>query len=245
MIETPSITLRYFDCRGRVQPLRYYLRARNISFIDARISMKDGAAAWIEIKHDQRLTGPFLKLPVLHWGELQLAESPVIHEWLHRKLGDEARLSEQENLQHAMLSSSCRSELMVPTGMLLYQDLMYTGTQLGATLPGIVQRLNAHLLVLEQALNDWHWFDKAKLRPVMLADCLLWEELDKLQTIFGEHVQWAALPSLQDFLANSAGAVVFRRMLSEHPCQMTGRPQEADAVARIQTALQTNNQITK
>jgi hypothetical protein len=240
MTESPPITLRYFDCRGRAQALRYYLRCRNIAFIDARISMKEGFAAWQAVKQDQRLTGPFLKLPVMHWGELQLAESPVIHDWLHRKLGDAALLTEQENLQHAMLSSSCRSELMTPLAMLLWQEAMYPGIDVAATVPGILKRINDHLQTLEHALAQWQWFHKLPQRPVMLADCLLWEELDKVHTIFGEYAEWQALPLLREFLHNGKGSEVFRRTLSEHPCQMTGRPQETEALARIHTALQTS-----
>jgi len=240
MTESPPITLRYFDCRGRAQALRYYLRCRNIAFIDARISLKEGFAAWQAVKSDQRLTGPFLKLPVLHWGELQLAETSVIHDWLHRKLGDAALLTEQENLQHAMLASSCRGELMTPTALLLWQDVMYPGTDMTATLPVSLKRINDHLLTVENALNQWQWFQKLQKRTVMLADCLLWEELDKLHAIFGEHVQWQALPLLSEFHRNGKGSEAFRRTLGEHPCQMTGRPQEAEALARIHTALQTS-----
>ena len=238
MTESPPITLRYFDCRGRAQALRYYLRCRNIAFIDTRISLKEGFAAWQAVKHDQRLTGPFLKLPVLHLGEVQLAETAVIHDWLHRKLGDAALLSEQENLQHAMLASSCRSELMTPTAMLLWQEMMYPGTDMAATLPVSLKRINDHLQTVENALNQWQWFQKLQKRPVMLADCLLWEELDKVHGIFGEHVQWQSMPLLREFLHNGKGSEVFRRTLSEHPSQMTGRPQEAEALARIRTALQ-------
>ena len=201
--------------------------------------MKDGVHAWQKIRQDQRLTGPFLKLPVLHWGEQLVAESAVIHDWLHRKLGDEAALSEQENLQHAMLGSSCRSELMIPHGMLLYQDAVYPGTALAATVPGIRNRIQDHLQTLENALKQWQWFEKLPGRHLMLADCLLWEELDKAHTIFGEHLDWAAMPALHDFFHNGRHAVMFRRMLGEHPCQITGRPQEAEALARIHAALNT------
>ena len=50
MSTVPAITLRYFDCRGRAQAFRYYLKARNIAFIDARVSLKDNFAAWPQVK---------------------------------------------------------------------------------------------------------------------------------------------------------------------------------------------------
>lgn len=237
MTETPAITLRYFDCRGRIQHVRYYLKLRNIAFIDSRIALSEGFAAWQQIKHDQRQTGPFLKLPVMHWGSLQIAESPVIHDWLHRKLGDEAKLSEEENLQHAMLASSCRSELMIPLGTLLYQDLMYPMSDLGASARATLQQISGHLQVMEAALVQWQWFDKLLHRPLMLTDCLLWEWLSLVDTVFAGQLDWKPLPQLHNFFQHCPSAPLFRRMLAEHPGPITGRPQEADALQRLQAAL--------
>lgn len=237
MSTIPAITLRYFDCRGRAQSFRYYLKARNIAFIDARVSLKDNFVAWPPVKQDRSLSGPFGRLPVLHWGKQLVAETPVIHHWLHDKLGDEARLGEQDNLQHAMLASGCRSELSTPMGMLLYQDLMYPGVDLKSTLPGTLKRICDSLAIIETALVDWHWFDHLSKRPVMLADCLLWEMLDWADIIFGAALEWDKLPQLRRFHRDWEQASWFRRMLGEHPCQLTGRPQEAEAVQRIRSAL--------
>jgi hypothetical protein len=237
MIDVPAITLRYFDCRGRMQPFRYYLRLRNIPFVDARISLKEGFAAWQQVKNDPRITGPFLKLPVMHWGELQLSETSVIHDWLHSKLGDEARLDEQARLQHAMLSSSCRSELMSPLAILMWQELMYPGTQLSDTLPMSTKLILGHVQVLEATLQQWQWFAKLKHRPLMLADCLLWEVLSVVELVFADKVEWNTLPGLQRFYHEGEGPTLFRHMLAEHPCQFSGRPQEAEALQRIHAAL--------
>jgi hypothetical protein len=237
MSTVPAITLRYFDCRGRAQPFRFYLRARKITFIDARVSMKDNFAAWPPVKADQSQSGPFTRLPVLHWGEQLVGETPVIHDWLHRKLGDEARLSEQDNLRHAMLASSCRSELSTPMGMVLYQDAMYPGIDLKTTLPGTVKRIADNLAILESALTNWQWFDQLVKRQPMLADCLLWEMLDWADGIFGSAINWRKLPALRNFHQQYEQAPLFRRMLTDHPCQFTGRPQEAEALQRIRAAL--------
>ena len=237
MKDLPAITLRYFDARGRAQYLRYYLRLRKVPFVDDRIPLDENFAAWQKIKHDRDLTGPFLKLPVLHWGDLLLAESQVIHDWLHRKLGDEASMNEQDNLRHAMLSSSCRSELMLPLGMLLWQEVMYPGADLAASAQSSFQRITAHLQILDATLQEWQWFEMLGQRPMMLADCLLWDSLNTSQTVLGSRLEWGATPHLHHFYQECQGASLFQQMLAEQPCQQSGRPQEAAALQRIHAVL--------
>jgi len=56
------ITLRYFNCRGRGQALRYLLIDHGVEFADERI---EAGPSWVNDKG--RLGGPFASLPVLHW----------------------------------------------------------------------------------------------------------------------------------------------------------------------------------
>src|SRR3982750_4009604 len=47
MTQLPPITLRYFDARGRAQPLRYYFAARGIAYTDERVSLAPtGSNPW-------------------------------------------------------------------------------------------------------------------------------------------------------------------------------------------------------
>ncbi len=112
MADIPSITMRYFDCRGRAQHLRYFLRQRNIPFTDERVPLSEDFSAWQAIQPDRSRSGYFQKLPVLHWGDVLVAETSVIHHFLHKQLGDEQRLPATENLRHQMLASSCSSDIM-------------------------------------------------------------------------------------------------------------------------------------
>lgn len=237
MSAVPAITLRYFDCRGRVQYVRYYLRYRNVSFVDARISLKDGFGAWMQLKPDQKLTGPFQKLPVLHWGDTLIAECSVIHQWLHKHMGDEAKLSEQDNLQHAMLTSSCGSELMIPRGLLLWQEIMHPASDFAGNAKTVLKRLQDHLAIIDKTLQDWRWWDKLAARPLMLADCMLWEELSVFQKVFGTQAGLAAFPKLENFFQTCAGASLFQRTIDEHPCQLTGRPEEHATIERLLVAI--------
>ena len=74
-MQHPPITLRYFDARGRAQFLRYYFKIRKVSFTDERLPVNDELAAWRALRDDRSRTGPFHKLPILHWGDRLLAES--------------------------------------------------------------------------------------------------------------------------------------------------------------------------
>ena len=49
---------------------------------------------------------------------------------------------------------------------------------LAAANADVLDRLKALCQAVEQSLLDWRWLDKLRNRRIMLADCLLWEELD-------------------------------------------------------------------
>ena len=48
----------------------------------------------------------------------------------------------------------------------------------------------------------------------MIADCLLWEELDSLQHVFGEHVGLDNLPTLSRLYLEAPGRAAFQKVLS-------------------------------
>jgi glutathione S-transferase len=238
----PTVTLRYFACRGRAQYLRYFLRTRGIPFTDERVPLSvplsAGFAEWQALKGDGSRTGPFHKLPVLHWGEQLVAETPVIHAWLHNKTGDAARLSEAELLRHAMLSSSCANDLMLHLGLLLYSDLAHPGTDLALEAKNTLPRIQMHLAVLDKALAEWNWHDSLLKRGAMLADCQLWDMLNFAETVFGPVLSLKEVPTLRAHYEECPGREEFRALLAEYPgLSITARPGEAEAIALIQAAV--------
>ena len=78
MANHPPITLRYFDARGRAQFLRYYFKARKITFTDERVPSSDDFSAWKALRDNRSLTGPFQKLPIMHWGGRLVSETLLI-----------------------------------------------------------------------------------------------------------------------------------------------------------------------
>lgn len=237
MAEIPSVTLRYFDCRGRAQHLRYFLRSRNIPFSDDRVPISEDFSAWRAMQPDRSRTGYFQKLPVLHWGEELIVETSVIHNFLHRQLQDHQRLSVAENLRHEMLASSCFVDLMLPVGMLIWSELVVPGADLAKLAPGSLERVHNHLMVLERTLAEWDWWAGLEHRELMVVDCLLWEMLSIAQLTYGPALQLELCPQLFEFHQNSVAQAQFTAILAEQPCQITGRPGEEETSRRIQAAL--------
>ena len=236
MAQHPPITLRYFDARGRAQPFRYLFAARGIAFTDELVPLSTGAdAVWPALKEDRSRAGPFHKLPVLHYGERTIAETLVIAAFLHRALGDHSQLSEDDNLRHAMLVSSLSVDVATPIAMLLWAEALYPGADYAAVARQSLARIRGHLGRLETTLAEWGWTASARSRPVMLADCLLWEELDVAQHVFGEQVRLDGLPTLARLYQESAGRSAFKKVLAAHTGPVTGRglAAEAEIIGRL------------
>jgi len=230
-------TLRYFSARGRAQFLRYYFLNRDIEFIDEEVALSADFAAWTPIRGDRALSGPFHKLPVLNCDGLLVAETPVIAAYVHRRFGDEERLSPAENLRHAMLLSSLFIDVMSPIGLLLWLDVAYVGVDVPAAAKRSLERVSAQMHSIERTLIEWQWFAHMDNRPIMAVDCLLWEELSVLQHVFGPHVPLGSWPELSRFYTEFAGRAVCERELARKPRPVTGRPGEPAAIAKLQQAL--------
>jgi len=237
MTSTGAPTLRYFAARGRAQFLRYYFLNRNIDFTDEEVALSADFAAWAPVRADRTLSGPFHKLPVLHCDGHLIVETPVIAAFLHRRFGDEERLSPAENLRHAMLMSSLLIDVMSPIGLLIWLDAAYVGVDVPAAAKRALERVNAHMHNVERTLIEWQWFAHMDDRPIMVVDCLLWEELSVLQHVFGPHVPLGSWPELARFHAEFAGRAVCERQLAAKPRPVTGRPGEPAAIAKLQQAL--------
>ncbi len=233
----PRIELNYFDVRGRAQFARYYLLCRDIPFVEKRISLASGFEAWLAIREDRAVTGPFQKLPVLKWGDRSIAETTVIAAYLHRASGDAGLLSEDENLRHDMLISSLYVDVMTAVGILLWSEPMFPGADLGTSSVRVLERIQGHFAVLDRTLVEWQWLERAAARPVMVADCMLWDQLDAVQHVFGRSFRLEPTPTLARFYSECTGRERFERLLEEKPCQLTGRPGEADCIARIRALV--------
>ncbi len=229
----PRIELKYFDVRGRAQFLRYFLLCRDIPFEDTRLPLGADFEAWQAIRPDRTVTGPFQKLPVLHWGDRMVAETTVIGSFLHHASGDASLLSESEELQNQMLISSVYVDLMMPLGILLWSEVTFPGANFGTNSKRVLERIHGHLAALDQTLVEWQWLDRAAARPVTVADCILWDQIDAAHDVFGDKFRLYATPTLERFYLDCPGREVFERLLHAKPCPVTARPGESECIARI------------
>ena len=235
----PSVTFTYFDARARGQFVRYYFRARGVPYRDERVPLTPGFPEWTALRADRARVGPFHKLPVLHWGEQKVAETFVIYSFLHKALGDEARLSSEENLRHAMLFSTLYIDVAVQMSLLLWAEVTHPGADIGAFAKRTLDRLRSHCANLEATLAEWSWLESSRARPVMLADCALWEELDVVQHVFGEHFALDDYPALAAVYRDSPGRAEFHEVLKSHRLPVTGRglPGEDQGIEKIRRVL--------
>jgi hypothetical protein len=102
-------------------------------------------------------------------------------------------LSPEDNLRHALLSSSVCDDVMTPVILLIWSELVFS--------------------------------------------CLLWEELSVAQQVFGDHLRLDDTVELARFYRECPGRKAFESALAKHPCQISGRPNEAEAIPRIRAAL--------
>ena len=98
-------------------------------------------APWRAMRDDRSRTGPFQKLPVLHWGDRLIAEMLMIAAFVHEASGDASSLSDEDNLRHGMLTSSLCHDMMNPIAILLWAEVMYPGADVAAIAKRTLDRL--------------------------------------------------------------------------------------------------------
>lgn len=235
MKDAPRIVLRYFDARGRAQFMRYYFAARELAYADERVPLSDDFTEWRSIRDDVARTGPFKKLPVLHFGDETVVEALVICAFLHERLGDAKRLSATDNLRHAMLASSLYCDVMIPIGTLIWADLAYSGADVVAVAQATLARLRRHLEVLNATLERWGWLGRRA--PETLAECLLWDQLMNASQVFGKHLGLGDFDALGRFFGDFPARAQCLKILETEPCPITARPGEAELLAAIRGGL--------
>jgi hypothetical protein len=71
----------------------------------------------------------------------------------------------------------------------------------------------------------------------MVADCLLWEELDVARVVFGPHWSLETTPTLARFYEDFPARPTCEALLAEHGAPITARPEESAGIEKIQQLL--------
>jgi len=137
-----------------------------------------------------------------------------------------------------MLVSSLYSDVLMTIGILLWSEVMHPGVDFAVVSKRALARLRSYLQRLETTLFEWRWLESATTRPMTIADCLLWDQLDVAEHVFGERsLKLEDWEGLARFRTQFQGRQAGDRLLAERPAPVTARPAEGDVIARIRAVV--------
>jgi len=228
----PSIILRYFDCRGRAQPLRYYLEHLGVKFIDERVPFTDGWNTWAVMKGNPELSGPFGKLPVLVWDGHLLVETNLISSFLQQELDPSPK---------AMLINQAQSALsddLARLYELLNLDLMAPGADIRLVSQRVESDLTDSLRCYEVAAGG---LENPFLHSSGHSIAAFWlhEVVQMARSLFGNRadVLISGLSYLSEIMANLALLPALKYTNHAVPTFWTARPDEPESLALMQQIL--------
>ncbi len=225
-----AVSLRYFDCRGRAQPLRDVLIDAGVEFQDDRVGI---GPEWLGLKAET----PFGALPVLLWGDQAIAQTLAIANFLARQLGQYDGRSSAEIARLEMLTSAAYLDLIQPIAELLWQwgapsdEAGWRGW-----FAGYVQRLRARLAAFEALSPPGGQFFGGDAPAV--ADYFLLEAVKEWRLILGDRLMGAldACPRLTAMILTLEARAGARGCLAaeRRPTAFSGSPQDARSLQALQ-----------
>ena len=230
---TEPITLRYFEARGRAQPLRNALLHARLPFHDQRVTLEQ----WTVLRSHGEHAGPYASLPSFTWGADTIAETLAIAGFLSRKLGDYDALSPAQIAQLEAISSNCYLEVLQRAGELIWADLMYPGTELGACCRRLLPRMVQKLTCVERLL-DGAWLHGAKPG---LADFFASEAYETLREVCGPTLDAALanrMPRLSALAQRVQALPEIHAVYDQRPTNFTARDDEQAALLQLRAAAQ-------
>lgn len=122
------IRLKYFDCRGRAEAIRCYLRYEKILFEDDRIALAQGGQNWLEMRSQSLMSGPYGRLPLLFVDDVVIAEALVIWQLIDEKTRPSLLLGER--LVHRTLQSVLYQDILVQAATLIWAEKALPGVDI-------------------------------------------------------------------------------------------------------------------
>ena len=231
----PRVVLRYFDCRGRGQALRYLLVDQGIEFVDERVE----AEAW-QRHEGARGAGPFGGLPVLEWEGSSIAQALAIAAFLSRHLGhvenrDSAGLARLESI-----SSAAYLDLTCVIRELLRPRVMPQDDQWAAFLTEFSTTIPARLPAFERLLAVQSGPFFGGVAPVA-ADYFVLEAVDAWLELLGAPVATALAncPRLREHQSALSARCKLSAYLASgsRPLPLTASPHETAIRDRLRSAF--------
>ena len=241
MLANASITLRYFNCRGRAQALRDVLLDSGIAFEDQIVEV---GPEWPALKEDRDFSGPFGSLPVLLWGDDRVAQTLPIAGYVSRQLGHYDGKDAQEIARLETVASAAYLDLIISAGEMRYQ---LGATQDEAAWNSLfdthVQRARFRIPRFEQLLAklDSEFFGGNN--PVT-ADFFVYEAMLEWQDVLGDSLlDELACPLLARFTKTISARprISAYRNAGRRPIPFSGSPADGETLKRLQAAAKTRS----
>ena len=224
----PRVTLRYFQCAGRAQPLRLALADAGIAFEDLRVAMDE----WPAHKLTPAFAGPHACLPTLTWNDATVAETLPIASFLAKRLGQYEGLDDEAIALREAVSSTCYIEILTRVAEVVYAD----GLHPGVDLPKSFALIGSHMMtkldrVEANASGDFLFGDEP-----CVPDFFAYEALFHLRRTRApaDHAAFAArYPRLHALEARLDARPRFAAEKAKRPTGFTVHPNEEGILASV------------
>lgn len=229
-----KISLRYFDCRGRAQAIRFYLAEKDILFRDVRVPLENISDSWGVSKKDPEVAGLLGKLPIVEWGDLKISETMVISCYLHNKF-DSYKYTAKQNLLVKTIISSVYTDIIIPLGTLIWLDIIMpkssTKDYLLRTIPNVEGLFERYEQILTNEKSSFLGGDQPTI-----ADYFTFEAIQIFLKIFKFREKffqtgYPQLTKMHEKLIKEKGVAT---CINSIPEQITGRPNEKKRILEIE-----------
>jgi hypothetical protein len=227
------VELRYFEIRGRGQPLRDLLLEAaaadaTLVFEDLQLSFGD----WDRRQQDAEISGAYRALPTLSWDGQVLQETLPIATFLSARLGHYGGRDALAIARLEAISSLCFTDIAATIGLILWAEVDFPGVDLAQAYPRNLSRILAKLASLDASAPEQGWFGGAQ--PVA-SDFFALEAWESLCQLLGARA--AALPArfsrLHALAERTRARPALARGWAARPARCSGNPDEPDVLARL------------
>jgi glutathione S-transferase len=236
MTSPSRVVLRYFNIRGRGQPLRDALTDAGVAFVDERIEIGPG---WRTLK-EQSEGGPFGSLPVLEWDEDRVGQTLAIASYLSRRLGQYDGLDAGNIARLEMVTSTAYLDITGQTSLMMRPPTPLTDENEAAYVAGYESSSVSKLERVERLLatRNERFFGGAQ--PVV-TDFFVFEAIEAMHLLFGARFEtWLrSHPRLIEFRAEIAARPRIAQFFAAggRSDRLTGSPHETAVRERLRLFL--------
>lgn len=219
------VTLRYFQCRGRAQPIRHALHDAQVAFQDVQLSL----AEWPQHRKNPEFAGAYLGLPTLTWDDVTVTETLPIASFVAKRLGEYRELTDAEIAFREAVCSNCYLEICLRVGELIWSSAIHTATPPAKVASVFAPRMLSKLEGVDHQLDDRRWLCGA---APGIADWFATEAYDVMRVLVGSE-RYAALARRLPKLDAHAERLRERSQSIARPASFTSRPDEAAALTEL------------